>query len=69
MPKWSDGVERDPHFEQSALHLSIQAYFERRLEEDLIGLRWDNEYLNRMLREREEDEINAAIRMTKAAAA
>lgn len=51
MARWSDEVERGENYDGSSLHKEIRAYFEDKLEEDLIGLRWENDYLKQRLAE------------------
>jgi len=60
MARWSDGIERSERFEGSALHRSIQDYFEVPLEEELIGLRWDNEWMKARLAELKLERTRAA---------
>jgi hypothetical protein len=49
--QWSDGVERGQQYDGDALNRSIRKYFEDRLEEELIGLRWENEWLRQQVTE------------------
>lgn len=50
---WSDGRERGANFEGTELARAIRQYFEEPLDEEILRLRWDNEYLRKLLRERD----------------
>lgn len=47
--QWSDGRERSGEFEGSELYRSIRSYFEVPLDEEILRLRWDNEYMRKLL--------------------
>jgi hypothetical protein len=58
--KCSDGRERSENFEGTDLQKAIIAYFEEPLEEELLRLRWDNEYMRKQLAERASVKVAAA---------
>lgn len=45
MARWSDGAFRSENYRGTELERAIMKYFEDRQEEELLALKWDNEYL------------------------
>ncbi len=59
--EWSDGVQRSVNYEGSPLHLELRKYFEDKLEEELIGLRWENEWLRQQLKEKQSKALAVSV--------
>jgi hypothetical protein len=67
LTEWSDGKIRSERYHGDNLQAGIQEFFETAREENLLALRWDNEYLREERdRQRAETKLKAMTAATGA---
>ncbi len=59
MPEWSDSRVRGIKYKGISMESAIEKYYSDRNEEEMLALRWDNEYL-RKERDRQTEKVRVA---------